>query len=752
VGIRFTGLNIPTGAVITRAYIQFQVDEASTGGVNVLIRGENTDNASTFSTAVNNISSRNRTGASAAWSPPAWSSIGAAGAEQRTSDLTAIVQEIVSRGGWQSGNAMAFIFSGSDSTKRVAESFDGDQAGAPLLHVEYATDATVIAPVITLLGDNPLYLNVGDTFTDPGATATDNIDGDLTSSIQSSSNVNTSVAGSYSVNYSVTDSDGNSATAVRSVVVSDGSVQTFTVERRVASSADDAEEQPDGSVSMSSSDLELVFDHALQFVGIRFSALDIPDNAIITKAYIQFQVDEASTGSDALDIYGESTDNAPAFNLTTGNISSRNRSVASAAWSPPAWSSVGAAGTEQRTADLTAIVQEIVSRAGWQSGNAMAFIISGIDTTKRVAEAYDGDAAGAPLLHVEYSMDITAVPPVITLLGENPLYLNAGETFIDPGATAEDIPDGDLTSLLQSSSNVNTAVPESYSVNYSVTDSDGNSAEAARSVVVLNSVGPLVRIGFIKRSSADAAILGDLEAFVYSGVDNTFTITDDVERLIYWLDLGTEQVTDIIPDSEFGAYAQANPGAFEPIGLICSLNAGVWTGFCDPEAVAHDPVSDDMYVFTGNHPGELSGFRLSRSAPGAQYEISGWKRTPIAYTAAIFIDNQFYVAILDAATNEGKIVTYDWDTDTVGSPILTISDEIEDIEYANGILWVLTAPEMLYRIRYSDKQILDSYDMRAYDINDPRGVAVVGNKLYIGDGYDLRTDDLLHAIHIFALP
>jgi len=49
-------------------------------------------------------------------------------------------------------------------------------------------------------------------------------------------------------------------------------------------------------------------------------------------------------------------------------------------------------------------------------------------------------------------------------------------------------------------------------------------------------------------------------------------------------------------------------------------------------------------------------------------------------------------------------------------------------------------------------QILDVYDMRAYDINDPRGVEVVGNKLYIGDGYDFRTDVLKHAIHIFELP
>ena len=71
---------------------------------------------------------------------------------------------------------------------------------------------------------------------------------------------------------------------------------------------------------------------------------------------------------------------------------------------------------------------------------------------------------------------------------------------------------------------------------------------------------------------------------------------------------------------------------------------------------------------------------------------------------------------------------------------------------ASGNLWILTAPEMLYKINWGTMQIEASYDMMAYDINDPRGVEVVDNKLYIGDGDDVRTDDLKHAIHVFDLP
>ena len=59
---------------------------------------------------------------------------------------------------------------------------------------------------------------------------------------------------------------------------------------------------------------------------------------------------------------------------------------------------------------------------------------------------------------------------------------------------------------------------------------------------------------------------------------------------------------------------------------------------------------------------------------------------------------------------------------------------------------------MLYKIDWVTKSIENSYDMVAYDILDPRGVEVVGDKLYIGDGYDSRTDDLKHAIHIFDIP
>ncbi|MEI6288629.1 MAG: DUF5011 domain-containing protein [bacterium] len=74
-------------------------------------------------------------------------------------------------------------------------------------------------PVITLNGNQSLQINVGDTYTDAGASASDNIDGDITSKIIVDNQVNTSIAGDYVINYYVTDTANNLATSTRNVKV-----------------------------------------------------------------------------------------------------------------------------------------------------------------------------------------------------------------------------------------------------------------------------------------------------------------------------------------------------------------------------------------------------------------------------------------------------------------------------------------------------------------------------------------------------
>ncbi len=79
-------------------------------------------------------------------------------------------------------------------------------------------DAT--GPTIQLVGTPTISLSVGDTYTDPGATAADAVDGDVSSRIHVESDVDTAVIGTYTVTYTATDLSGNPATPVtRSVNV-----------------------------------------------------------------------------------------------------------------------------------------------------------------------------------------------------------------------------------------------------------------------------------------------------------------------------------------------------------------------------------------------------------------------------------------------------------------------------------------------------------------------------------------------------
>lgn len=191
-----------------------------------------------------------------------------------------------------------------------------------------------------------------------------------------------------------------------------------TVTSTVNTSLDDHEERINGSVPQSgtvgdmdsgSSDLELGNESATadpQLVGVRFASLAIPANANITNAYIQFAVDATSKNTDpcVLTVQVEDNVNAATFSDNAFSLSSRSLIATSVTWSVSGatWSIVGSQGVDQRTADIKSLVQTIVNKAGWVSGNAMAFYIKGTGT--REVEAFDGDPALAPKLVVEYSI------------------------------------------------------------------------------------------------------------------------------------------------------------------------------------------------------------------------------------------------------------------------------------------------------------------------------------------------------------
>lgn len=74
-------------------------------------------------------------------------------------------------------------------------------------------------PVITPIGDTVMTVVRGGLFSDPGVTAADNIDGDITAKVVVAGDVDVAIAGVYKLNYEVTDAAGNTAVAVRTVHV-----------------------------------------------------------------------------------------------------------------------------------------------------------------------------------------------------------------------------------------------------------------------------------------------------------------------------------------------------------------------------------------------------------------------------------------------------------------------------------------------------------------------------------------------------
>lgn len=247
-------------------------------------------------------------------------------------------------------------------------------------------------------------------------------------------------------------------------------------ETRVATAGDDVEEKGSGTIGTNINDLELGYDSSTrQTVGIRFTGIDIPQGAIITSAYIQFQANEVKIDAASLLIQGDDTDDASPFTSTAFNVSSLPRTSASTAWVPDPWTTIGEQGLAERTPDLSAIVQEIVNRSGWAALNDMAFLITGTGT--RTADSYEYNPASAPLLHIEYILPGSG----------NPVAFN---TPADADPTTNQIAElaavGDPTRITASASD-----PDGSTVTYSIINDARFAIDSSTGVITRSSVGTL---------------------------------------------------------------------------------------------------------------------------------------------------------------------------------------------------------------------------------------------------------------------
>jgi len=176
------------------------------------------------------------------------------------------------------------------------------------------------------------------------------------------------------------------------------------LETRIAAGENDVEESgTNGNIYFNSTDLELCHDRTStgnQVVGLRFTGIYLPPGVEITRAYIEFTVDESVNTPGLLTISGEDAVNSEAFQAQAYDVSSRARTYASVAWLPTDWLADGSV-VIQRSEDISEIVQEIVNKDDfWGIGIAMTFIIEG--DGKRIAKSHELDPNAAPMLYVEF--------------------------------------------------------------------------------------------------------------------------------------------------------------------------------------------------------------------------------------------------------------------------------------------------------------------------------------------------------------
>ena len=134
------------------------------------------------------------------------------------------------------------------------------------------------------------------------------------------------------------------------------------------------------------------------------------------------------------------------------------------------------------------------------------------------------------------------IAPVITLTGANPLTVERFGTYSDPGATSDD-----GSSVVVDSSAVDMTATGTYTVTYTSTDAEGNVGTATRSVVVADTVGPVITL---TGANPYLVELGSTYTDPGATADGGETVTDDSSTVVDMAVLGDYTVTYTATDDE----------------------------------------------------------------------------------------------------------------------------------------------------------------------------------------------------------
>ncbi|NNF52183.1 MAG: DUF5011 domain-containing protein [Gammaproteobacteria bacterium] len=408
-------------------------------------------------------------------------------------------------------------------------------------------------PVITLTGLDPITHEAATPFTDPGATASDTLDGDLTASIVFGGSVDVNVPGSYLLTYDVSDSAGNAADqATRTVTVQDTAAPVITLtgaNPQVIEAGNPytelgatASDSLDGDISAS--------------IVIDASAVDtsMPGSYVVT-----YDVTDAG-GNAATQVTRTVTvqdTTAPFITLTGANPQLIEALTA--------YTELGATASDNLDGDVTASI--VIDASAVDTSNPGSYLVT-----------YDVmDAAGNTATQVTRTVTVQdTTAPVIALIGGDPISHEAATPFTDPGATASDSLDGDLTASIVTGGSVDVNAPGSYVLTYDVSDAAGNAAvQLTRTVDVMDTTPPVITLaGFDPINVALDSVYVDAGATASDTLDGDLTaaiVIDD--SAVDTATLGTYIVAFTVDDAAGNTGVQTRTVNVVPAsGYIASVN------------------------------------------------------------------------------------------------------------------------------------------------------------------------------------
>ncbi|MBW7474449.1 DUF5011 domain-containing protein [Paenibacillus oenotherae] len=284
------------------------------------------------------------------------------------------------------------------------------------------------APVMTLIGVNPMTVEWGSLYVDPGAAAFDEVDGSV--AVQVSGVVRTNEAGTYTLTYSATDASGNTIVNKRNVRVMEQSAYPLHPDSR-------------GMVPVLDN-VSLV--KGMEPSGGRWGVGRCRDEDFMRESGTAASLDVKDT-------------TAPVLTLT---------------------------GVNPMTVEGGGMYVEPGAEAWDEVDGCVAVTVKGSVNTKapgRYTLTYSASDASnntVTVTRIVQVMDMAA--PHIMLVGPNFLKVEAGSRFVDPGAFAYDRMDGSVAVRVRGK--VNTKVAGTYTLTYSAMDRSGNTATATRAVRV----------------------------------------------------------------------------------------------------------------------------------------------------------------------------------------------------------------------------------------------------------------------------